>query len=186
MFDEILRFRGKKFKQNLPKNGSKSAKMATILYQFSKMFRGSMLPDPPRAFFVLNRPIALFEIILQKKTLENMENLGAPSLKKFLEFVTNIKTFQIAFNAFFGSNVFVFNETLNLIQNFIASLLKFCGFAPECGIKFLLEPLPLKFAGCAPKLHHQQKVCWCLIPYWARIGGKHGFMNRRLCRGSGG
>ena len=38
---ETFRFRGKKFKQNLPKNCSKSAKMATTVRKFSKNFRGA-------------------------------------------------------------------------------------------------------------------------------------------------
>ena len=28
--------------------------MATTVRKFSKIFRGSMLPDPPKAFFILN------------------------------------------------------------------------------------------------------------------------------------
>ena len=54
IFGETLRFRGKKFKQNLPKNCSKSAKMAPAVCQFLKFFLGSMPPGPPRAFFTLN------------------------------------------------------------------------------------------------------------------------------------
>ena len=44
----------KKFNQNLPKNCSKSTEMATAVCKFSKIFWGSMPPDPPRAFFILN------------------------------------------------------------------------------------------------------------------------------------
>ena len=73
---------GQKTKQNLPKNCSKSSKMATSVCKCSKIFRGSMPPDPPRAFFILN--------MLQNNsagknfTLENMSKFGALFLKKFL------------------------------------------------------------------------------------------------------
>ena len=53
IFGEALRFRGKIFKQNLPKNCSKSTKMATTVRKFSKTFRESMPLDPPTAFFIL-------------------------------------------------------------------------------------------------------------------------------------
>ena len=53
-FGETLRFRGKKFKQNLLKNCLTSAKMTTPVYKFSKNFQGSMSPDPLRVFFILN------------------------------------------------------------------------------------------------------------------------------------
>ena len=53
IFGETLRFRGKNFKQNLPKNCSRSTKMATTVRKFSEVFRGRMNPYPPRAFFIL-------------------------------------------------------------------------------------------------------------------------------------
>ena len=78
VFGEALRIRVKKFEHNLPENYSKSTKIAiTVAYanfqkfsggacsrtplklflfsslcKFSKIFRGSMLPDPPKAFLV--------------------------------------------------------------------------------------------------------------------------------------
>ena len=54
LFGETLRIRGKNFKQNLPETCSKRTKMAITVCKFSKLFRGSMPPDPPRAFFILN------------------------------------------------------------------------------------------------------------------------------------
>ena len=50
---EALRFRSKQFKQNLPRNCSKSAKMATAACKFSK-FSGGACPRTPRAFFIVN------------------------------------------------------------------------------------------------------------------------------------
>ena len=52
IFREALRTRVKKFKQNLRENYSKSTKMAITACKFSKIFQGSMPPDPPRAFLV--------------------------------------------------------------------------------------------------------------------------------------
>ena len=49
---EALRIRGKNFKQNLAENYSKSTKIAITAGKFSKIFRGSMPPNPPSAFFV--------------------------------------------------------------------------------------------------------------------------------------
>ena len=54
IFGEALIFRGKKFKQDFPKKDPKSAKMATTVRKFSKIFRESMPPDPFKAFFILN------------------------------------------------------------------------------------------------------------------------------------
>ena len=51
IYDETFRFRGKKFKQNLPQNCSRSTKMAITVCKFPKIFQGSMPPDPPRTFF---------------------------------------------------------------------------------------------------------------------------------------
>ena len=50
LFGETLKFRGKKCKQNSHKNCSKSTKMATTVYKFSKIFRGSMPPDSLESF----------------------------------------------------------------------------------------------------------------------------------------
>ena len=54
IFGATLRIRGKIFKENLPKTYSKSTKMATTVCKISKIFRGSMPPDPSRNFFILN------------------------------------------------------------------------------------------------------------------------------------
>ena len=82
IFGETLRFRGKKFKQNLTKNCSKNTKMVTTVCKLSKIFRGSIAPDPPRAFFILK----MQQIILREKTtLENVKIwYRYPSQKKFL------------------------------------------------------------------------------------------------------
>ena len=48
IFGETFRFRSKKFKQSLPRNCSKSTKMATTVCKNSKNFWGSMLLDLPR------------------------------------------------------------------------------------------------------------------------------------------
>ena len=48
---ETLRFRGKKFKQSLRKNCSKSTKMATAVCKFLKSFQGSMPPDLNNLFY---------------------------------------------------------------------------------------------------------------------------------------
>ena len=76
---------------NKIKNCSKSAKMATTLYTFSKMFRASVPPDPPRSFFI---PNMLQNNSAEKSTLKNKANWGAPSLKKVLEYVADMKTFS--------------------------------------------------------------------------------------------
>ena len=60
IFGEALRIRGKKFKQNLAETYSKSNKIAITSCKFSKLFRGSMPLDPPRAFFVSQSVLNLF------------------------------------------------------------------------------------------------------------------------------
>ena len=56
----ILRIRVKKFNQNFPENYSKSTKIAITACNFSKIFRGSMPPDPPRALLVSQSASNLF------------------------------------------------------------------------------------------------------------------------------
>ena len=52
--------------------------MATTVCKFSKIFRGSMPPDSPRAVFILN--ILENDSARKKKNaLENVANLGALS-----------------------------------------------------------------------------------------------------------
>ena len=65
------------FKRNLPKNCSKSAKMAATLCKFSKILWGSMPPNPTRAFCILNM---LQNNSAQKNTLKNMADLGAEKI----------------------------------------------------------------------------------------------------------
>ena len=50
IFGEALRIKAKKFAESLRENYSKSTKIAITACTFSKIFRGSMPPDPPRAF----------------------------------------------------------------------------------------------------------------------------------------
>ena len=52
IFGEALRIRGKKFKQNLPENCSKSTKMAIVVCKFSKFFWESIPPVLPGAVFL--------------------------------------------------------------------------------------------------------------------------------------
>ena len=47
IFGEALRIRVKQFKQNLPENYLNGTKTAITACKFSKIFRGSMPPDPP-------------------------------------------------------------------------------------------------------------------------------------------
>ena len=60
MFGEARRIKVKKFKQNLPKNYSKSTKIAITARKFLKIFRGSMPPNPLRAFLVSQSALNLF------------------------------------------------------------------------------------------------------------------------------
>ena len=64
---------------------------------FQKIF-GSIIPDPLEPFLFS----ICFKIILHEKNkLENMANLGAPSLRKILEFVPDMKTFSKGFLGLF-------------------------------------------------------------------------------------
>ena len=47
--------RVKQFEQNLPENYSKRTEIAIKACKFSKIFRGSMLPDPLETFLLLNQ-----------------------------------------------------------------------------------------------------------------------------------
>ena len=61
---------------------------------FQKFSKGAC-PRTPLEPFLFSM---YFKIILPKKNmLENMSNLGAPSLKKFLECVADMKTFSKGF-----------------------------------------------------------------------------------------
>ena len=52
IFGEALRNRVKKFNHKMPENYSKSTKIAITACKFSKFFRGSIPPGPPKAFLV--------------------------------------------------------------------------------------------------------------------------------------
>ena len=81
IFGETLRFRGKNLYKIYLKIVQKVLKWPLQYVNFQKIFLESMLPDPPRAFFSICFKIILHE---KKNTLENLANLEAPSLKKFL------------------------------------------------------------------------------------------------------
>ena len=91
---------GAKNKQSLSQNCAKSTKMATAVCEFSKLFWGSMSPDPPRAFFIVNIYIRQNNSA-QNNTLENMANWGTPYVKEFLEYVTDMKAFLKGFLCLF-------------------------------------------------------------------------------------
>ena len=80
LFGKVLRFRDNIFKQNLPENYSKSTKIVITARKFSKIFRRSMPPDPPRAFLVSQSASNLF--CRKKILLKKCGNYAAPS--KFL------------------------------------------------------------------------------------------------------
>ena len=79
IFGEALRITGKKNKQNLRENCSKSTEMAITVCKFSKMFREAC-PRSPINLFCSSFCFKL--ILLGKTTLEKMSKFGAPSLKK--------------------------------------------------------------------------------------------------------
>ena len=77
---EALRIRGKNFKQNLVENYSKDTKIAITACKFSKFFRGTMPPDPPRAFFVSQSILNLF---CRKNALEKCGKSWPPPFENF-------------------------------------------------------------------------------------------------------
>ena len=77
IFGAILRIRGKKFKQNLPKICSNHSKMATTVCTFSKIFPGSMPPDPLE-------PFSFSICFAERVRLKICQNWVPPSQKKFL------------------------------------------------------------------------------------------------------
>ena len=61
-----------------------------LQYVNFQKFSGGASHRTPQELFLLS---IFFKIILPKKnTLENMANLGGPSLRKFLEYVADMKT----------------------------------------------------------------------------------------------
>ena len=76
IFGEVLISKAKQFKQNLPKNYAKSTKIAITACKFSKFFRGSMPPDPPRTFLVIQSASTLFG--QGRNTLEKNAEIMAP------------------------------------------------------------------------------------------------------------
>ena len=74
IFGEALRIRVKKFKQNLSENHLKSTKITITACKFSKIFRGSMSPNPLEPFLCLNE---LQISSAEKNTLEK----SAPPFK---------------------------------------------------------------------------------------------------------
>ena len=92
--------RGKQLKQNLPKNCSKSTKMATTACKFSKIYWGSMSPDSIEPF--------LFSICFknrknsaEKTTLKDRLNLVPPPWNS--KYAADMKTFfKELFTSFLG------------------------------------------------------------------------------------
>ena len=75
IFGEAPSIRVKKFKQNLRENYSKSNKIAITACEFSKLLRGSMLSDLPKAFLLSQSG---FKVVLpNKKTIKNNEKIMA-------------------------------------------------------------------------------------------------------------
>ena len=77
--------------------------MTNTACKFFKKFRGSMPPDPPRAFLIFN--------MLQNNFAEKQVRLKicrnwVPLPEKISEFAADMKTF---FKGLISSNVFVFN-----------------------------------------------------------------------------
>ena len=91
MFGKTLRFRGKKFKQNLPKIFQKVLKWPLQYVNFQK-FSGGTCPRTPLELFVLS---ICFKIILsEKNTLENnYVKIWCPLPEKILECAADMKTF---------------------------------------------------------------------------------------------
>ena len=82
IFGEALRIRGKKFKQNLPKNCSKNTKMAFAVYKLLNIFRRACPRTPLKPFLFLN----LLQIYpAGKNTLEKTSKFNALIVKKFLD-----------------------------------------------------------------------------------------------------
>ena len=78
LFGEAFRFRVKNIKHNLPENYSKYTKIVITACKFSKIFRGSMPPDPLELFLFLNQ---LQISSAEKTTRENYVNYASPPFK---------------------------------------------------------------------------------------------------------
>ena len=149
IFGETLRFRGKKIRQNLPKNCLKSTKMVTTVCKLSKIFRGSMPPDPPRAFFILN--MLQNDSAGKKKTSQKYVKIWCPLPEKFSEYAADKNIYQRAFSVFLGlTSLCLVNIQPNSKfhpphQNFLVPLL-------SAGSKlfFLLEPPPFEICWVRP------------------------------------
>ena len=105
-------------------------------------------PRTPLEPFLLS---IFFKIVLpEKNTLENVANLGAPSLKKILEYIADMKTFLKGFHAFLGlMSLYLVNTQPN--SKFHPPHQKFLDPLLSAGFEDIFRtPLRLKFAGCAP------------------------------------
>ena len=71
--------RVKQFEQNLPENYSKRTKITIRACKFLKIFRGSMLPDPPWDFLASQSASNLF--CRKKYSCKKCGNYGSPLLK---------------------------------------------------------------------------------------------------------
>ena len=100
-FDEALKIRGKKFRQNLRENCSKSTKIAIAVGKFSKILRGSMPPDLHIRFC----SAIPFKFILPEKIRLKMSKFDTPVPKKISEYAPDVKPFQRAYlRSFAGLN----------------------------------------------------------------------------------
>ena len=80
IYGEALRIRVKKFKHNLPENYSTSTKIAITACKLSKIFWGSMPPDPPKFFLSLHQ---LQINSAEKNTLKKCGNYAPSPFKSF-------------------------------------------------------------------------------------------------------
>ena len=99
-----------------------------------------MPPNPPplpRVFFILKM---LQNNSAGKTVLENMSKFGGPSLKNFLDYVTDMRTFfkGLFFTSFLGLTSLYWNlVSIQPKLKFHPPPAKFSGSAPECEIKVL-------------------------------------------------
>ena len=100
VFGEIHRIRVKAFKQNLRESYPKSTKIAIIARKFSKFFRGSMPPDPPKSLSCFS--ISFNFVLPKKNTLEKNVEIMAPPPFKISRYATASAEFQLP-TAFFCS-----------------------------------------------------------------------------------
>ena len=115
IFGEALKDRSQKYEQTLPKNCSKSTKIAITVCEFSKFFRGSMPPDTPRV-------LLLFKLLIinsaGKTALEKSDEIWCALPKKNSQCAPDMKRFQRAYLCpFQGLNVLASLYLVNIQPN---------------------------------------------------------------------